>query len=984
MHHMERVGRVRAMLRQVSPGDDLESVPIPAPEQVSAEESLGPSDPARTVRGIRFGYQDAVEGVRKLREQRDSEISPAELLGVEAIVLAHDRPAVFVRAGTYDQVGGIWSELDTAAVRARIDPQLGAIGRIELPFMPSVPYGGTGFLVGPSLLMTNRHVARLFAEGRGTKRLVYRPGDALVDFECEYGSLPENASHFSIEQVLMIHPYWDMALVRVSGLSTAFRPLTLSVRAPEDLVARDMVAIGYPARDARNDLALQDRIFGGVYDVKRLQPGKIRPRSRVHSFENEVEAMVHDSSTLGGNSGSAVIDVGSGRVVGLHFAGEYLKANYAVPSYELARDRRVVDAGVQFDGRVAATEQWQRAWVEADGFEVPERAAGTVQADAGVPSAAPPQLQAPPQVPPQPQAPVAAAPQPQVDAGVIQIPITLRIAIDLRAAGAEGGAMGGPAARAALAGSPAPAAATGRRLSMRELQDMMRDPDIDEAQLRPYFVFDPSVSRAFAPGVIPNPALVDVAQPLDVVEGAMLMSWASSLSRFRRQEQFKARLARGDRRPVLVSEGDSWFQFPVLLADVIDNLQDDFNVWSVDAAGDTLQNMVHDHAEYLAALRRNAGKARAFLFSGGGNDIIGEDARGVPVIGQILRRFEEGRPAEWYLDTPAVEEKFRFVEECLRRVFGNVAREFPGLPVLCHGYDYAIPGGAPGDTRRPGWAAVDKWLGKPMREMLGIQDHALQREIVRVLIDRFNLLQQRLCGGGDPAAAFPNAWHVDLRRRVEGRWADELHPTDDGFGAVAAQVKLRLREVLDRGPQALRAPAAPGMPDQERTPNLDDDAEASRMLALAEGAGLAEAAADWRVAKGLMALRDKINALAPRRSRASDGTIGDARHRTRSSDHNPWVEDGGLGVVTAIDITDDPGNGCSADKLARSLQAARDPRVKYVIWNRRIMNAGAIDGAAPWEWRSYGGVNPHKAHLHLSIKPDKASYDSTADWQVTV
>jgi hypothetical protein len=138
------------------------------------------------------------------------------------------------------------------------------------------------------------------------------------------------------------------------------------------------------------------------------------------------------------------------------------------------------------------------------------------------------------------------------------------------------------------------------------------------------------------------------------------------------------------------------------------------------------------------------------------------------------------------------------------------------------------------------------------------------------------------------------------------------------------------------------------------------------------------------VAKGLTALRDKINSLAPRRSRASDGTIGDAKHRVRSSDHNPWVEDGGLGVVTALDITDDPGNGCSAEKLARSLQAARDARVKYVIWNRRIMNASAINGAAPWEWRSYGGANPHTKHLHLSIKPDKGVYDSTADWQVRV
>ncbi len=620
MNHMERVRRVRSMLRQLSPGGDLEAVPIPTLEQVAAAEALDLPDTPHTVTGIRLGYDDALAGVRKLREQRDSEVSLEEMLSVEAIVLAYDRPAFFVRADTYDQVGGVWSGLDTSDVRGRINPLLGAVGRIELPNMVSVPYGGTGFLVGPSLLMTNRHVARLFAEGLGAKRLLYRPGDALVDFECEYGSLPENASPFTIEQVLLIHPYWDMALVRVSGLPGSYRPLTLSVGAPEDLVGRDMVAIGYPARDPRNDLALQDRIFGGVYNVKRLQPGKVRPRRRVHSFEHEVEAMVHDNSALGGNSGSAVIDVASGCVVGLHFAGEYLKANYAVPSYELARDRRVIDAGVHFDGKLAVTDQWQHAWTMADGGEaaLPAAPYPVDLPGADAQSASPMPL------------PV---PQASIDAGVLQVPITLRI--DLAAA-----ELHATPALATVTG-PAPGA---RRISMRALQEMVRNPDIDDAALRPYFVFDPALSRPFAPAVIPNSALVDVAVPADMVEGAMMMSWATGLSRLRRQEKFKARMLFGDRRPVLVSEGDSWFQFPLLLEDVVDHLQGDFNVWSVDAAGDTLQNMVHDNAKYLEALRRNAGKVRAFLFSGGGNDVIGEDARGDPVIAQILKRFEEGRP----------------------------------------------------------------------------------------------------------------------------------------------------------------------------------------------------------------------------------------------------------------------------------------------------------------------------------------------------
>ena len=968
MNHMERVSRLRTMLRQVSPGDDLDALPIPPPEEVAAFQLLEVAGDHRPRTAPEFGYQDALEGIRKLKEKRDDQVSPAELFGVEAIVLARDRPAVFVRAGTYDHLGGVWGELDTMEVRNRINPLLGAIGRIELPNMYTVPYGGTGFLVGPSLLMTNRHVARLFAEGLGVEGLVYRPGDALIDFECEVDSDPENASYFTVERVLMIHPYWDMALVQVSGLSPTYQPLVLSVQAPEDLVDRDMAAIGYPARDDRNDLALQDRIFAGIYNVKRFQPGKVRRRTRVRSFENEVEAMVHDSSTLGGNSGSAIIDVATGRVIGLHFAGEYLKANYAVPSYELARDAHVIDAGVQFEGRIAVTDQWQRAWSGADPHEAARPAPATPQ----------------PEQKPAPGVSTAPAAQPvSSEPDVLQIPINLRITVDVNGAPEVGVTVGGERARAA-----APRAGRRGRISMRELQEMMRDPQVDDAELRTYFVGDPSLAKPFAPGVIPNPALVDIAEPQDIVEGAMMMSWANGLSRLRRQEVFRARMAAGDRRPVLVSEGDSWFQFPVLLSDVIDDLQADYNVWSVDAAGDTLQNMVYDDAEYVQALRRNAGSVKAFLFSGGGNDIVGEDARGKSVIAQIVRRFESGRPVAWYVDTPAVEQKMRFVEECYRRVLDNVAREFPELPVVCHGYDYAIPGGGPGETRNPAWAAVDKWLGRPMRDELGIADPNLQRAIVHELIDRLNLILQRLCGGTYPSGMFRNAWHVDVRGMVGSRWADELHPTDDGFSSVTGLFGTTLRKAL-RLPQEGVAPAAL---DEVHTPNLGDDVEAeerplemgasSYMDSMRESAlGLVR---PWRVAQALVTLRDEINRQAPNRSKISDGSIGDAAHRTRDSDHNPWIEDGSTGVVSALDITHDAAGGCNAETLAESLRSGRDPRVKYVIWNRRIMSSYTSNGIAPWTWRSYNGANPHTRHLHISLNADKRFYDSTAPWSVSV
>ncbi len=135
----------------------------------------------------------------------------------------------------------------------------------------------------------------------------------------------------------------------------------------------------------------------------------------------------------------------------------------------------------------------------------------------------------------------------------------------------------------------------------------------------------------------------------------------------------------------------------------------------------------------------------------------------------------------------------------------------------------------------------------------------------------------------------------------------------------------------------------------------------------------------WRPAKSLVRLREQINELAPTRSKASDGTIGDGAHATRQSDHNPWVMDGDVGVVTAIDITDNLQRGCSAQKIVDCLVASRDSRIKYIIWNSQIISASVQS----WKWRAYNGKNPHDRHFHLAVKSDKDSYDSIKEWTIT-
>lgn len=136
----------------------------------------------------------------------------------------------------------------------------------------------------------------------------------------------------------------------------------------------------------------------------------------------------------------------------------------------------------------------------------------------------------------------------------------------------------------------------------------------------------------------------------------------------------------------------------------------------------------------------------------------------------------------------------------------------------------------------------------------------------------------------------------------------------------------------------------------------------------------------WRVARSLDVLLGQVNEAAPRRSKVSDGAIGDAAHASRDSDHNPWISKAGKGVVTARDFTHDPAGGLDCDALAAALVRSRDPRIKYIIWNRRILSGAR--GPSPWVWRPYSGTNPHSKHLHLSVESTSDRFDDARGWAI--
>lgn len=259
----------------------------------------------------------ARQAMEKLKDANADPPTPRELAALE-MMLRMMRPAPKYEDGQLEDL----SEpefLDTfkswPAFRALLDPLKGAIGRIDLG--PAEP-AGTGFMVGDELLVTNRHVLDVLS--RGTR--VLQSGQGTVRFHAELHPATSEPP-VPIESVVAFHPALDIALLRVRPPRRT--PLTIAGSPPsvEDQVA----AVGHPYDDPVNNPLFTRTIFGNSWGVKRVAPGEIVSRSG--------SIVGHDCSTLGGNSGSPIMDLKTAEVVGLHFGGGFLWRNEAVSCTDL-------------------------------------------------------------------------------------------------------------------------------------------------------------------------------------------------------------------------------------------------------------------------------------------------------------------------------------------------------------------------------------------------------------------------------------------------------------------------------------------------------------------------------------------------------------------------------------------------------------------------------------------------------------------------
>lgn len=282
--------------------------------------------------------------LKKVREEgNDADFEPEEALGLEAIILMTGRPAILIQNGKFFEPPDQWKDILNPS-KQKIESNLRSVGRIELTGHPTMEWVGTGFLVADDVIMTNRHVAKVFSRQTQGKWVFEKGMRVSIDYVEELGAV--DSAEFSVQSIIGIHEKFDLALLKVAAKSNsgakAPKPLTVSSNFQAKKGQRVYV-LGYPAFDSRNGIAPMRKIFSDIFDVKRLQPGEIMKVLDPQSL------FQHDCSTLGGNSGSCVIDLNTNQVIGLHFGGKYLEANSAVALWKLTKDQLLKTAKVNFN-----------------------------------------------------------------------------------------------------------------------------------------------------------------------------------------------------------------------------------------------------------------------------------------------------------------------------------------------------------------------------------------------------------------------------------------------------------------------------------------------------------------------------------------------------------------------------------------------------------------------------------------------------------
>src|SRR5262245_48472159 len=232
----------------------------------------------------------------------------------------------------------------------------------------------------------------------------------------------------------------------------------------------------------------------------------------------------------------------------------------------------------------------------------------------------------------------------------------------------------------------------------------------------------------------------------------------------------------------IFAEGDSWFDYPSPGGGVITHLGKllkKAEILNLAHIGDALQQMLSPPQRDEIEQRLDQGRRRgipfdALLFSGGGNDVIGDQ------FSRWLVPFTLGVSAPALIDTVRFTAILTILENSFRELSDIRDRRSPTTIIFVHGYDFAQPSGK-------GVCGFGPWL-LPSLKARGIVDTQLQIDVIKEILVRFRAMLQNL------ATLLPNFVYVETQGVLQPTqdWENEIHPKPKGFEKIAVAFKNAL------------------------------------------------------------------------------------------------------------------------------------------------------------------------------------------------
>jgi hypothetical protein len=302
------------------------------------------------------------DALQALRKRPGAPLATAQILGLETVVRADGtRPSLILRNGAVDPdhpLAAGWRDT-LASTRAEVGKIALATARVQARGGSRTNYFGSGFLfdAGKGLLVTNQHVAgaalrKAIAPSRrrlpGGQVDTYRLYGDLIEceFDGELGSA--TSTRCAVREIALPASACgpgqqtpDIAVLRLEPLDGASLPEALVIAPRPEFeecgALTSICTVGFPATPRHRtgivggiDWAYVDKtLFDEQYGVKRLAPGEVHRKIAPGEF-GRYFTFGHDTTTLGGSSGSGVFAwLDGAQAFGLHFFGVSADTNLA-------------------------------------------------------------------------------------------------------------------------------------------------------------------------------------------------------------------------------------------------------------------------------------------------------------------------------------------------------------------------------------------------------------------------------------------------------------------------------------------------------------------------------------------------------------------------------------------------------------------------------------------------------------------------------